>query len=258
MLLAFDPASVSWFWIALLACVSFTAGVVDAIAGGGGLLSLPALLTAGLPPHVALGTNKGQAVFGAIASFTGFWTRGAVDRSRAPLGFVCGFAGAIVGAGLLFRLSSQQLRPIMLVLLVAAAVVVMVRRTTEATPPMTTRPRLALTAFALCVGVYDGFFGPGTGSILIIGNALLFGDSLTRASGNAKVINLGSNLAALLFFSIRRTILWRFALPMAAANALGAFTGAHLAVKRGDKFVRSVVLVVVFAVVVKLGIDLLH
>lgn len=245
-------------WIAGLACVSFLAGVVDAIAGGGGLLSLPALLTAGLPPHAALGTNKGQAVFGAISSFTAFWNRGAVDRSRAAIGFACGFAGALAGAGLLFLLSPEQLRPIMLVLLVAAAVVVALRRTTEATQPMTTRPRVALTVSALCVGVYDGFFGPGTGSILIIGNALLFGDNLTRASGNAKVINLGSNLAALLLFSIRRTILWRIALPMAAANALGAFVGAHLAVRRGDKFVRSVVLLVVVAVVVKLAIDLLR
>lgn len=238
--------------------MSFVAGLVDAIAGGGGLLTLPALLTAGLPPHVALGTNKGQAVFGAVSSFASFWYRGAVDRSRAVVGMAFGFAGALTGAALLFLFSPERLRPIMLVLLVVAAVVVALRRTATASTPIATRPRLALAGFALAVGIYDGFFGPGTGSILIVGNALLFGDSLMRASGNAKVINLATNIAALITFAIRRTIIWRLALPMAAANALGAYVGAHLAVRRGDAFVRKVVLLVVFAVVVKLAIDLMR
>lgn len=254
----YDVSALGWWWIALLPCVSFFAGLVDSIAGGGGLLTLPALLTAGLPPHIALGTNKGQAVFGAVSSFFSFWTRGAVDRSRAGLGLAFGFAGALAGAALLFLFSAELLRPIMLVLLVVAAAIVALRRTTEASEPIATRPRLALATFALGVGIYDGFFGPGTGSILIVGNALLFGDGLMRASGNAKVINLASNVAAVLLFASRGTIIWWLALPMAAANAFGAFVGAHLAVRRGDKFVRKVVLLVVVAVVIKLAIDLLR
>lgn len=253
----FDLSALSTWWIAVLVLAGFFAGLVDAIAGGGGLLTLPALLTAGLPPHIALGTNKGQAIFGAVSSFVSFWIRGRVDRSRVALGLSFGFAGALAGAALLFMLSPERLRPIMLVLLVVAAAIVALRRTTQASKPLATRPRLALAVFALAVGVYDGFFGPGTGSILIVGNALLFGDGLTRASGNAKVINLASNIAAALLFSLRGTILWRLAVPMAAANALGAFVGAHLAVRRGDGFVRKVVLLVVLVVVVKLAIDLL-
>ena len=101
------------------------------------------------------------------------------------------------------------------------------------------------------LGAYDGFFGPGTGSMLILSFVIVFGDSLTRASGNAKVVNLASNLAAFLLFAQRGTILWTVALPMAAANAIGAAVGARLALQRGDRLVRWVVLAVVLAVVVE-------
>jgi uncharacterized protein len=244
--------------LALLALVSFLAGLVDSIAGGGGLLTVPALLTAGLPPHLALGTNKGQAAFGAVSSFASFWARDAIDRPRVPLAFSLGFVGSLGGAALLFLLSPERLRPIVLVLLVVAAAVVGLRRTTHATKPWATYPRVALACLALALGAYDGFFGPGTGSILIVGNALLFGDNLTRASGNAKVVNLASNLAALLLFALRGTVIWKIALPMAAANTVGALVGSRLAVKRGDGFVRGVVLLVVLALVVKFGLDLVR
>ena len=103
------------------------------------------------------------------------------------------------------------------------------------------------------LGAYDGFFGPGTGSMLVVAFAVVFGDALTRASGNAKIVNLASNVAAMLLFAHRGVVVWSVALPMAAANALGAATGAHLAVRKGDRLVRAVVLVVVAAIVVKLA-----
>ena len=108
------------------------------------------------------------------------------------------------------------------------------------------------------LGGYDGFFGPGAGSMLVIAFATVFGDALTRASGNAKIVNLASNLAAFTLFASHGTILWRLALPMAAANAAGAATGAHLAVRNGDRLVRGVVVVVVLVVVIKLALDLLR
>jgi uncharacterized membrane protein YfcA len=117
---------------------------------------------------------------------------------------------------------------------------------------------LALGPIAFVLGFYDGFFGPGVGSMLIVAFVLVFGDTLTRASGNAKVVNLASNLAALLLFTLRGTVVWRIALPMAAANALGAFVGARLAVKRGDAFVRVVVLGVVTLLVLKMAYDLVR
>ncbi len=243
--------------VLLLALASFAAGVVDAIAGGGGLITLPALLAAGLPPQIALATNKGQASFGAVSSFTSFWLRDGIDRKRAPLGFLCGFTGSLAGAQVLLLVKPEPLKPVVLVLLIlAAAFVAWPRKPSEGKPH--DWAMIALPPVALSLGFYDGFFGPGVGSMLIVAFVLLFGDTLTRASGNAKVVNLASNLAALGLFAARGTVLWKIALPMAAANATGAFVGARLAVKRGDRFVRVVVLVVVGALVLKIGWDLVR
>jgi uncharacterized membrane protein YfcA len=244
--------------IALLAAAACGAGLVDSIAGGGGLVSLPALLAAGLPPVLALGTNKGQAIFGAATSAASYWRYGAIDRDRAALGFAAAFAGSWLGARGLLAIPVAPLRAVVIVLLLTATVVVLAKR--NVTPSPTTlgprAARAALIAIAFGLGAYDGFFGPGTGSMLVIAFATAFGDTLTRASGNAKVVNLASNLAALGLFAVRGTVLWPVALPMAAANAIGAAVGAHLAVRNGDRLVRVVVLVVVLAVVVKLSIDL--
>ena len=242
--------------VLLLALASFAAGVVDAIAGGGGLITLPALLAAGLPPQIAIATNKGQASFGAVSSFTSFWLRDGIDRKRAPLGFLCGLLGSLAGAQVLLLVKPEPLKPVVLVLLIlAAAFVAWPRKPSEGKPH--DWAMIALAPVALSLGFYDGFFGPGVGSMLIVAFVLLFGDTLTRASGNAKVVNLASNLAALGLFAARGTVLWKIALPMAAANATGAFVGARLAVKRGDRLVRVVVLVVVGTLVLKIGWDLL-
>jgi hypothetical protein len=244
--------------VALLCGAAFLAGLVDAIAGGGGLVTLPALLAAGLPPHIALGTNKGQAVFGATASAISFWRRGMVDGDRAALGFAAGFAGSALGAWGVLAVPLGPLRVIVIVLLLLAATVVLARRNVapraRALGPAARAAALVGIAFGL--GAYDGFFGPGTGSMLVVAFAVVFGDALTRASGNAKIVNLASNLAAMLLFAHRGVVIWSIALPMAAANALGAAAGAHLAVRNGDRLVRAVVLLVVAAIVVKLAVDL--
>ncbi len=244
----------------LLAGAAFLAGLVDAIGGGGGLISLPALLAAGLPPASAIGTNKGQAIFGAVSSFASFWRRGGIDRQRAPLGFAAGFAGSCIGALALMAMRPEPLRPVVIALLIVATVAMLAgRRQMAASRPWLAEGAarsVALAAIALVLGAYDGFFGPGTGSMLILSFVIVFGDSLTRASGNAKVVNLASNLAAFLLFAQRGTILWTVALPMAAANAIGATVGARLALRRGDRLVRWVVLLVVLGVVVKLSRDL--
>jgi len=244
--------------VALLCGAAFVAGLVDAIAGGGGLVALPALLAAGLPPHIALGTNKGQAVFGATASAISFWRRGMVDRDRAAVGFLAGFAGSALGAWGVLAVPLRPLRVVVIALLLIAAAVVLARRNVEARPrALGAGARIAaLVGIALVLGAYDGFFGPGTGSMLVVAFAIVFGDALTRASGNAKIVNLASNVAAMLLFARHGVVVWSIALPMAAANALGATTGAHLAVRNGDRLVRSVVLVVVAAIVVKLAVDL--
>ena len=116
--------------------------------------------------------------------------------------------------------------------------------------------RLALVIIGLALGAYDGFFGPGTGSLLVVAFTGVFGDNLTRASGNAKVVNFASNLAAFSLFAVRGTVVWRISVPMAVASVIGSAAGARLAVRNGDRLVRAVVLVVVLAVVIKLAVDL--
>lgn len=252
--------------LALLALAAFAAGVVDAVAGGGGLVTMPALLAAGLPPHLAIATNKGQAVFGSGASLLRFARAGLVDPARAKVAFPAGFAGSLAGAALVLLLSPAVLRPIVLALLVAVAAFMAFRPPLAPPAPGAARGLLPLGAaraplatavIAVAIGAYDGFFGPGTGTFLIVAFVLVLGDGLTRASGEAKVVNFASNLAALALFAARGVILWQVALPMAAAQFAGSSLGAHLAVRRGDVFVRRVVLLVVVALVVKLGRDLL-
>jgi hypothetical protein len=151
-----------------------------------------------------------------------------------------------------------RLKPIVLGLLVAAGLFVGLRRG----PPRAVArvpPRLAgvtTAGLALAIGAYDGFFGPGTGTFLIVAFASLLGDGLRRASAEAKVVNFASNLAAVVLFASRGLVLWKIALPMAAAQAAGGVLGAHLAVRGGDVLVRRVVLAVVLALVAKLARDL--
>lgn len=244
----------------LLLCVAaLLAGIVDAIAGGGGLITLPALLTVGLPPHVALGTNKGQSVFGSFAALVRFSRAGLVDWRLARVTFPFGLGGAFAGAALVLLVKPEVLKPLVLVLLIAVAVFLAFRRPSASGEKAEPSPRpraLAIgSLIALAVGTYDGFFGPGTGTFLIVGFNTLLGHGLARASADAKVVNFASNLASVALFALKGVVLWKVALPMAAAQFTGAWLGAHLAVKGGDRLVRIVVLVVVLALVVKLGHD---
>jgi uncharacterized membrane protein YfcA len=244
--------------IVVLAFVAFAAGLVDAIAGGGGLLTVPALLTAGLPPHVVFGTNKGQSVFGSFSALVRFSRAGLVDRPRALALFLLGLVGSFAGAALLLWMKPDELRPVVLVLLVGAgAIVAFVRPPSVAEQrPVSPKATLHGALIALAIGAYDGFFGPGTGTFLILAFVGVLHLSLQQASANAKVVNFASNLAAVILFTARGLVVWKVALPMAAGQFLGGAVGAHLAVKGGDRVVRRAVLLVVLALVVRLGYDM--
>ncbi|MBL8935930.1 MAG: TSUP family transporter [Archangium sp.] len=245
--------------IIALTAVAFAAGLIDAIAGGGGLLTVPALLTAGLPPHLVFGTNKGSAVFGSGAAFWRFLRAGLVDRSRARWLFPLGFLGSLGGAALVLLIDPKVLKPLVLVLLVGAGIVVAFVRPgaqqQQQQPP--TRALLKASLIALCIGAYDGFFGPGTGTFLIIAFVTVLHLTLQQASANAKVVNFASNLAAMLLFVFKGLVVWKVSVPMAVGQFLGGTVGAQLAVKGGDRLVRRVVLGVVLALVGRLGYDLL-
>ena len=236
---------------------SFVAGTVDAIAGGGGLLTLPALLAAGLPPGLALGTNKGQSVFGSGAALLRFARAGLVDGRVARVTFPAGLLGSLAGAALVLLVPPTALRPIVLGLLVVVAVVLAVSPAAPPAPrPGVHRSLAVAAAIAGVVGAYDGFFGPGTGTFLIFGFVIFFGAGMREASADAKVVNFASNLAAVVLFASRGMVAWSVALPMAAGQFAGGLAGAHLAVRNGDRLVRWVVVGVVMVLVVKLGVDL--
>jgi uncharacterized protein len=246
--------------LALLVLAAFFAGFVDAIAGGGGLITLPALLGAGLPAHLALGTNKGQSVFGSGSAVVAFGRRGALDRGRALVTFPFGLIGSLLGAATVLAVPPATLRPVVLVLLPIAAITLVLRKSDPIgeTRPGRARALLYSALLALVIGAYDGFFGPGTGTFLIVGFVLLLHEPLVAATADAKVVNFASNVAAVAIFSMNGQILWRVSLPMAAAQLSGAWVGAHVAIRGGDRVVRRMVLVVVFGLCAKLVWDLLR
>ena len=244
--------------IGLLTVTALLAGTVDAIAGGGGLITLPALLAAGLPPHLALGTNKGQSVFGSGAALIAFWRAGRVDRMQALYMFPLGLAGSLVGAELVLLISKDALRPIVIAMLIGAAVLLLIRKPSRDEDAPTRKGAIIVAVLALVIGCYDGFFGPGTGTFLIVGFVALCGKSMVRATADAKVVNFASNLAAVAMFALDGDILWEVALPMAVGQLLGGVIGARLAMKGGARIVRLMVLLVSGALIAKLLVDLLR
>lgn len=253
----------------VLPLVAFAAGFVDAIAGGGGLLTVPALLSFTPDVRLALGTNKGQSVFGAFASLTSFARAGRVNRRRAVPAFAAALVGSLAGVKLVLSIKPETLRPIVLALLVAVAVFFLLRRKRparsavvgEAAPP---EPKGGVAivrehpvVFALLVGgalgLYDGFFGPGTGTFLIALHTALFGDDLTEASANAKVANFASNLGSVAMFASQGKIELKWAVPMAVTQMIGGYVGAKTAIKGGERVVRAGVLAVTVALVVRLA-----
>ncbi|MCG3135651.1 MAG: putative membrane transporter protein YfcA [Planctomycetes bacterium] len=254
------PYDLTPWAVAALAGAAFVAGLVDAIAGGGGVITLPALLLAGLPTGVALGTNKGQSVFGSGAALASYWRAGLVRRRLARVTFPMGLLGAALGVALLLKLEEKvpfAVKPVVMTLLVAVAAFLAFRPRFGAghREARTAVPSVAaLLAFA--VAAYDGFFGPGTGTFLILGFVALFGDSAREASADAKAINFASNLASCACFAALGRVEWAVALPMAAGQFAGATLGARITVRGSDTLVRRAVFVVVVATVAKLAMDL--
>jgi uncharacterized membrane protein YfcA len=200
-------------------------------------------------------------VFGSFASLARYRHSGLVDHGRARWTWPAALFGAAAGAVAIAQLEARApgvLKPLVLGLLVAVATLLAFRPTTlvpHGAPPA--RPRLVALAIATLLGAYDGFFGPGTGTFVILAFVWWLKDTPQRASADAKVVNFASNLASVIVFAKYGWVRWEIALPMAAAQFAGGVLGAHVAVRRGDALVRRVVLLVVVAVALKLGWDLL-
>ncbi len=238
--------------IALLSAIALVAGTVDGIAGGGGLLTLPALLAAGLDPHAALATNKGQSAFGSTASLIRFARSPLLDRRRAVPGAIAGGLAAAAGTLTVLQVPNGPLRAAVLIALAIAAVLVAIRRDLPDAAPIA-RPLWLAVLVAAAIGFYDGFFGPGTGTFLIVAYAWLWRDGLAAASANAKAVNWASNVGALAVFAALGAVDWRLALPMGVCQAAGGWIGAHLVVRRGVGLVRWVAIAACLAMVARLA-----
>ncbi len=240
-----------------LFAVGAIAGFVDAIAGGGGLLTLPSLLLAGLPPHEALGTNKGQGVFGTAMSLGRFSASPLLDRKRAIISFVPGLVGAAAGVLLVLEIGEKHIEPLIMMLLGAVALFMIFYRPRPPHEPRRQRPVawsiLLAAAVAATFGFYDGFFGPGTGTFVIMAYVWLWHDPLDEASANAKVVNFASNLASMATFAALGYVRWLLAAPMAAGQLVGSYLGAHVTIRHGKAVVRYAVILVSLALIARLA-----
>jgi uncharacterized membrane protein YfcA len=240
--------------LALACAFSVLAGFVDAVAGGGGLIQLPALLALlpGVPVTTVLGTNKGASVFGTSVAAIRYARSVEVPWRSVVFAAAMAFAGSFVGAGLAKRIDPAFMRPLVLAMLLAVAAWTYFRPGFG----MQSRGRelpIAAAALGALLGLYDGFFGPGTGTFLLVAFSATLGLDFLGASAAAKVVNVATNLAAIVAFQRSGDILWAWSLPMAACNMVGGLLGARTAIARGSGFVRKLVLVVVLALVAKVG-----
>ncbi len=231
--------------LGLLVLVAGVAGCIDAIAGGGGLLALPALLWAGLPPLEALATNKLQGSFGTASATLRFLRHGAIDLRALGPAAAWTFAGSAAGSWLVGRVDTTALARLLPILLVAFALYFLFSPRAGDLP---SRQRLGLAAFGLLVGAavgfYDGFFGPGTGSLFAVAFVALLGYDLRRATAGTKLLNFASNLAALLVFALGGHVVWSVGLAMAIGQWAGAWVGAHLVIRHGARLVRPLLVAV--------------
>ena len=245
----------SWIHPALFA-VGAVAGFVDAIAGGGGLLTVPALLAAGLPPQVALGTNKFQSSSGPPSATSHYARSGPIAPGRWAPGIAATFVSAVGGAWVVTLIDPSQLRRLIPIALGVIAVYTALKPDLGSTQ----RPaRLSAAPFGILMGLllgfYDGFLGPGTGSFWMMACVLLHGLDLRGATGVTKAMNLTSNLASLGFFLAAGKVDFLIGALMAAGQLIGAYFGSHLAIRNGARVIRPVFLTVVYALAIKLAWD---
>ena len=253
----------SYFMILLLCLCAFLAGFIDAIVGGGGLIQLPAmlLLLPGVPVPTILGTSKVAGLSGTAVALQRYLS-GPVKldirwRTVAVTALVAG-AFALLGARAVSHLHKEAVRPLVLTLLVVMAVYTAWRKDFGSLhAPRLHGRREIITGVVLgaALGFYDGFFGPGTGSLLLFAFVGLFGYDFIAASASAKLVNVATNVVSLAYFASTGQVLYRVALPMAVCNMLGSTLGARLAQRRGTGFVRVLFLGVVSAFILKLGWD---
>lgn len=242
----------------ILVPIIFFGAFVDAIAGGGGLITLTAYMAAGLPPQVSLGTNKFASSFGSTIASIQYMRRGAIARYVALVAIPASFVGSAIGSALAERYASDYLAYLLLVLVPAITIFMLVNPSFGSARERS-KSFVLIFGFllSLLLGCYDGFFGPGTGMLLALSFTSLLGLELLTAHGTARVVNLSSNLAAMAVFLYHGSVDFSVAIPCAIASIVGGFVGSRLALKIGSRLVKPIMLFVLALLVAKVAIDLI-
>ncbi|HVT37096.1 MAG TPA: TSUP family transporter [Nevskiaceae bacterium] len=246
--------------LSALCAFSFLAGFIDSVVGGGGLIQVPALfvLMPQMPAATLLGTNKFSSIWGTLSATVQYMRRTPMEWPATLPACVAAFAFSFIGARTVAHLSSDFLRPLVLVMLALVLVYTLWKKDFgQLHAPRLTRSHQLITGLATgaVIGFYDGFFGPGTGSFLIFAFVGLFGFSFLSASASAKAVNVTTNAAALAYFITHGNVLYATAIPMAVCNVGGALLGSHLAIRKGSGFVRALFIVIVCALIARMARD---
>jgi len=220
----------------ILFIAAFLASLIDSIAGGGGLLTTPAMLLVGISPLNTLATNKFQSCFGTFTSTYNYYKNGLLTEPRRFLYFFLSFGGSMVGTFLVSRISNEVLESIIPILLISAAVFFILNR-----GPSTSNKSSSLififNVIVILIGFYDGFFGPGTGSFFVLAFVIIKGISIMEATAITKLLNFASNFAAFIIFALKGYVIWELGLIMAVAQIGGANLGSRFAITNGEKVV---------------------
>ena len=244
----------------LIVCpLVFLAGFVDAIAGGGGLISLPAYMFAGIPVHNAIATNKLSSATGTFVSTFRLVKNKHVDWGLVPGTVICALFGSVIGANLALVISDRVLKTVLVFVLPVVAVCVLRDKDFETVlPEGFTRKKqyLIMAVCSLGIGIYDGFYGPGTGTFLLLVFTKLGKLNMEKATGNVKVVNLSSNISALVTFILAGKILLGLGLAASCFSIAGHYVGAGMVVNNGVKIIKPIILVVLVLLLIKVVMGL--
>lgn len=251
----------SWPMLAFLWSMVFLGGFLDSAAGGGGLISLPAYLFTGMPTYVAFSSNKFSGACGTTFAAVRFFANGALDLRVALIAAVGSLIGSAVASRIVLFIDEGLLKAALAVAIPIAAVIVMCKRNygeIDRSSELGTKSALSLSLLiGTMIGAYDGMIGPGTGTFAIMAFAALMKYDLKTASGNAKVLNMASNYGSIVVFALAGTIDYTIALPAGLFGILGSYLGSGYAIKKGAKFIRPAMMVVMVLLLGKVLFDLL-
>ncbi len=242
----------------LIVCpLVFLAGFIDSVAGGGGLLSTPAFLLSGLPMHQVLGTNKVTSSIGTSIAAAMYIKNKRIEWKSTIISACFGFVGSFIGSQIALLIDQNTLKTAFILLLPVIAGFVLFNQNKNEGVQKIFGTKLIVTSaiIGIVIGLYDGLIGPGTGTFIIFAYTTFIGFDYITSSGNAKVINLSSNTAAVISFILAGKVVWLLAIPAAIANILGNYLGSKYAIKFGNKFVKKMLIVVLIAIFIQLISD---